>query len=121
MNIEYRFFQKKDIIDLNLELYSNNENDIFYPEEENTIAILINNKCEALLDCFYEKNCFVITGFEVFSKGKGIGKILINEIKKCEDIKKIELIPTKNSEGFWKKMGFVYIEDNTMEWKKIDN
>ena len=78
MNIEYRCFQKKDIIDLNLELYSNNENEIFYPDEETTIAILINNKCEALLDCFYEKNCFVITGFEVFSKGKAIFALIIS-------------------------------------------
>ncbi len=121
MNFKYRSYSQNDSLMVTPSLYNAEPNKIFSPTEQNTITILQNNKIVAFMDLsyYYESGVHTIDLFEVFDTGNGLGTQIINEVKQCEEVSCIEINPySKRSVNFWIKMGFKFIDDETMQWKK---
>ena len=119
--IDLREFIWEDIEGIELKLYKKEEGKIFSPSKENTMTILLDNKPIGLIDLeAIEKGFFHILMLEVFEKGRGYGKKIVQELQNCSEIEKLELNPNGNtSYNFWVKMGFVLLNDGeTMLWKK---
>lgn len=118
MNFEYRSYSQNDSLMVTPSLYNAKPNKIFSQSEENTITILQNNKIVAFIDLSYycESGVHTIDLFEVFNTGNGLGTRIINEVKQCEEVSCIEINPySKQSVNFWIKMGFQFIDDETMQ------
>ena len=121
MDFEYRPFSKKDLHVVSPSLYNNKPDEIFSPTEENTFTILNGNKIIAFIDFTYYHDIDVVSIdlFEVFERSKGTGTQIINEIQLCEKVNCIEVNPfTECSVEFWRKMGFYFVDSETMQWKK---
>ena len=119
--IDLRKFCWEDIKDIDLVLYKKDEGKIYSPTKENTMTILLANKPIGLIDLeTIEKGFFHILMLEVFEKGRGYGKKIVQELQNCSEIEKLELNPSDNaSYNFWIKMGFVLLNDGeTMLWTK---
>ena len=119
--IDLRKFRWEDIKEIDLVLYRKEENKIYSPTKEKTITILLDDKPIGLIDIEgIEKGFFHIFMLEVFEKGKGYGKKIVQELQNCPEIEKLELNPSDNaSYNFWIKMGFKLLDDGeTMLWKK---
>lgn len=119
--IDLRKFRWEDIKEIDLVLYRKEENKIYSPTKEKTITILLDDKPIGLIDIEgIEKGFFHIFMLEVFEKGKGYGKKIVQELQNCPEIEKLELNPSDNaSYNFWVKMGFVLLNDGeTMLWEK---
>lgn len=121
--IDLRKFCWKDIKDIDLVLYKKDEGKIYSPTKENTMTILLANKPIGLIDLeAIEKGFFHILMLEVFEKGRGYGKKIVQELQNCSEIEKLELNPSnKDSYNFWIKMGFKLLDDGeTMLWVKFN-
>ena len=121
--IDLRKFCWKDIKDIDLVLYKKDEGKIYSPTKENTMTILLANKPIGLIDLeAIEKVFFHILMLEVFEKGRGYGKKIVQELQNCSEIEKLELNPSnKDSYNFWIKMGFKLLDDGeTMLWVKFN-
>lgn len=118
---EYRAFCDQDLLLVTPTLYKVNVDNLFRPTEENTITILQKSQIIAFIDISYyeEADVYSIDMFEVFDTGKGIGTQIIHEIQQCEEIACIEINPySYRSIRFWNKMGFEFVGDETMQWRK---
>lgn len=121
MDFEYRHFLKKDLNVVSPSLYNNKPDELYSPTEENTFTVLKDNQIKAFIDFSYYQDIdvFSIDLFEVFERGQGTGTQIINEIQLCEKVNCIEVNPfTDRSVRFWSKMGFYFVDSETMQWKK---
>ncbi len=121
MNFEYRPFSNEDLCFVTPLLYKREPNKIFSPTEENTITILLENQIVAFIDWSYyrEQNIYSIDLFEVFNPGNGIGTEIIRYIQQCDKVTCIQINPySSRSIRFWRKMGFQFMDDDTMQWQK---
>ena len=119
--IDLREFIWEDIKGIELKLYKKEEGKIFSLSKESTMTILLGDKPIGLIDLeAIEKGFFHILMLEVFEKGRGYGKKIVQDLQNCPEIKKLELNPSDNaSYNFWIKMGFKLLDDGeTMLWKK---
>ena len=119
--IDLREFIWEDIKGIELKLYKKEEGKIFSPSKESTMTILLGDKPIGLIDLeAIEKGFFHILMLEVFEKGRGYGKKIVQDLQNCPEIEKLELNPNGNtSYNFWVKMGFKLLDDGeTMLWKK---
>ena len=119
--IDLREFIWEDIKGIELKLYKKEEGKIFSPSKESTMTILLGDKPIGLIDLeAIEKGFFHILMLEVFEKGRGYGKKIVQDLQNCPEIEKLELNPSDNaSYNFWIKMGFILLNDGeTMLWTK---
>jgi len=119
--IDLREFIWEDIKGIELKLYKKEEGKIFSPSKESTMTILLGDKPIGLIDLeAIEKGFFHILMLEVFEKGRGYGKKVVQDLQNCPEIEKLELNSNDNaSYNFWIKMGFKLLDDGeTMLWKK---
>ena len=118
--INLRKFIWEDIEGIELKLYKKEEGKIFSPSKESTMTILLGDKPIGLIDLGGIEKGLHIFMLEVFEKGRGYGKIIVQELQNCPEIEKLELNPSDNaSYNFWVKMGFVLLNDGeTMLWTK---
>jgi len=118
--IDLREFIWEDIKGIELKLYKKEEGKIFSPSKESTMTILLGDKPIGLIDLeAIEKGFFHILMLEVFEKGRGYGKKVVQDLQNCPEIEKLELNSNDNaSYNFWIKMGFKLLDDGeTMLWK----
>ena len=121
MDFEYRTFSKNDLHEVSPSLYNDKPDEIFSPTEETTLTVLKDNKIIAFIDFNYYHDIDVVSIdlFEVFERSKGTGTQIINEIQRCENVSCIEVNPlTDRSVRFWRRMGFHFVDSETMQWKK---
>lgn len=119
--MDLREFRWEDIKEIDLILYKKEEDKIYSPTKENTMTIILDDKAIGLIDLeVIKEGFFHIYMFEVFEKGRGYGKKIVQELQNCSEIEKLELNPNDNaSYNFWIKMGFKLLDDGeTMLWIK---
>ena len=121
MSFQYRCYREQDLINITPKLYAKDQSKLFYPTQENTIVVLENNHIVAFMDFshFEDEDIYCIDLFEVFNPRKGIGTRIIKEIQGFEEITCLEVNPySQQSVKFWDKLGFEFINHETMQWKK---
>jgi len=96
--IDLREFIWEDIKGIELKLYKKEEGKIFSPSKESTMTILLGDKPIGLIDLeAIEKGFFHILMLEVFEKGRGYGKKIVQDLQNCSETEKLELNPSDNA------------------------
>lgn len=80
-------------------------------------VVVLNEQAVALLDIDYEyedlNGCIMISAFEVFQKGIGLGTAIISRLLEMNKGKKFCLYSEPAVEKFWESLGFVKGDDGT--------
>jgi len=92
---------------------------IIYALDDSIFSIWINHQVEASIDFYCTKDgTLFITAFETINKNSGVGKRIIRQFQKYDDVEKIIIQPVANSVEFWEKMDFYPISCEEWIWEK---